>query len=174
AGVLLGGCTKEDSGEGTAPAVLHRYTTRGRIAMLPDLTNPTSELRIHHEAIDDFRHGDGSPAPMKSMTMPFPPGPGVSLDGLAIGDVVEFTFEVQWEPTPGMSVTAIRKLPDDTELQFDMASQDSGEHGDHRVANVSIGLYQREIGSPARKLTLLWPGVAVCARKIVHRPATQA
>lgn len=137
AGVLLGGCSKEDSGEGTAPAVIHRYTTRGRIAMLPDLTNPTSELRIHHEAIDDFRHGDGSPAPMKSMTMPFPPGPGVSLDGLAIGDVVEFTFEVQWEPTPGMSVTAIRKLPDDTELQFDMASQDSGEHGDR--AGGSLG-----------------------------------
>lgn len=131
AGVLLGGCSKENSEEGTAPAVIHSYTTRGRVAMLPDLTNPTSELRIHHEAIDDFKHGDGSPAPMKSMTMPFPPGPGVSLDGLAVGDVVEFTFDVQWEPTPGMSVTAIRKLPGDTGLQFDVASNGGGDHGGH-------------------------------------------
>jgi Cu/Ag efflux protein CusF len=129
-GVLLGGCSKQDDAQSAAPAVIHSYTTRGRVVMLPDPSNPASELRIRHEAIDDYKYRDGSPAPMKSMTMPFPLGPGVSLEGLAVGDVVGFSFAVQWEPSPGMRVTAIQKLPGDTELEFDVVSQDRSGRGD--------------------------------------------
>lgn len=129
---LAVGCSKEGDGEGggegAIQTVIHTYTTRGRIVSLPEPGNPASEFRVHHEAIDDFRHADDSPAPMKSMTMPYPLGPGVSLEDLAVGDVVEFTFDVQWEPSPGMGVTAIKKLPAETELLFEQESDDAPMH----------------------------------------------
>lgn len=118
-GGLLAGCSEEGGGEGSAESVIHTYTVRGRIVQLPEPGSPASELLIHHEAIDDFKYGDGSPAPMASMTMPFPPAPGVLLGGFAVDDVVAFSFDVQWEPSPGMSLTAVRKLPADTVLDFD-------------------------------------------------------
>lgn len=124
---LLLGCSAE-ADDSSSQAVIHGYTVRGRIVQLPDPSNPVSELSIHHEAIDDFKLGDGTPEPMRAMTMPFPPADGVSLQGLEVGDVVEFSFEVQWEPSPGMSLTAIKKLPEDAVLGFD---ESSSGHMDH-------------------------------------------
>jgi len=120
---LIWACSREDSPEPQhqppAQAIVHTYSLRGRIVSLPDPSNPASELRIHHEAIDDFKNAQGQPAPMKAMTMSFPPAPGVSLDGLAVGDIVQFVFRVQWEPTYEMGTTSIRKLPADTQLSFE-------------------------------------------------------
>jgi Copper binding periplasmic protein CusF len=93
---------------------------------LPDPANPASELSIHHESINDYQLGDGTPAPMQAMTMPFPPKEGVSLRGLSVGDAVEFVFEVQWQPSPGMSLASITKLVEGTVLDFEGSLSGSG------------------------------------------------
>jgi Cu/Ag efflux protein CusF len=126
---LLAGCSGESS-ESSPDTVVHSYSARGRIVQLPDPSNPASELSIHHEAISDFQLGDGTPAPMGAMTMPFPPKEGVSLQGLSVGDVVEFGFEVQWQPSPGMSLTVINKLPEGTVLDFEGSSSEPMDQGD--------------------------------------------
>jgi len=120
---LLIGCSGEGD-DGSAESVVHRYTVRGRIVQLPDPSSPASELRIHHEAIEDFKHGDGSAAPMASMTMPFPLAPEISLKGFEVDDVVRFSFEVQWEPSPEMHLTMIEMLSGDTVLLFDSRQGD--------------------------------------------------
>ncbi len=123
AGLLVTACSEESSPTESVQtedqAVVHTYTVRGRIVSLPDPAHPASELSIHHEAIDDFKNMADESAPMGSMTMPFPPGAGVSLDGLAVGDAVEFVFRVQWKPTYEMGATSITKLPAETKLSFE-------------------------------------------------------
>lgn len=100
-----------------------RYTVRGAVASLPIAGDPTTELRVHHEAIPSFRASwpDG-PLGMKSMTMPFPLGEGVSLEGLKIGDPVELTFAVDYDAKSGSVLryraTAVKPLPADTVLDF--------------------------------------------------------
>ena len=96
------------------------YTARGRIAELPAKDQPASSLQIEHEPIDNFVRRDGTLG-MDSMTMPFPTSKSVSLDGLAVGDAVEFTFEVRWKSQPHVQVTKIIKLPAGTELHFGSA-----------------------------------------------------
>ncbi len=97
------------------------YTVRGRIAGLPAADKPGSSLQIEHEPIDNFVRQDGKLG-MDSMTMPFKPAAGVSLEGLAKDDVIEFTFEVRWKSQPRMQLTKITKLPAGTELHFGKAS----------------------------------------------------
>jgi hypothetical protein len=127
--VCLPGCSGEDGGEAPAAEVVHTYTVRGRIVSLPSADDPVSELRIHHEPIDSFKSATGEAAPMKAMTMTFPPAEGVSLGGLAVGDAVEFVFRMQWEPSVGMSTTSITKLPADTVLTVD--ADGAAGHGAH-------------------------------------------
>ena len=115
----LAGCSGEDGASAPAAEIVHTYTVRGRIVSLPSADEPASELRIHHEAIDTFKSATGEATPMKVMTMTFPPAEGVSLDGLAVGDAVEFVFRMQWEPSVAMSTTSITKLPADTVLTID-------------------------------------------------------
>ena len=56
---------------------------------------------------------------MKSMTMAFPVGEGVSLEGIEVGDLVTFTFVTVWgENYPEYRVTEITELPAETELEF--------------------------------------------------------
>jgi copper binding protein CusF len=127
--VCLAGCSKEEpAGEAMnavaeGGAVVHSYALRGRIVSLPVAADPASELRIRHEAIDDFKMGDGEAAPMKSMTMPFSPGPGESLEGLAVGDAIEFVFEMQWEPGHEMRAVSVKKLPAETVLGFEAVGE---------------------------------------------------
>lgn len=93
------------------------YTVRGRIVMLPDPGKPASQLQIHHQPIPDFKskegkvhvNDDGS-AGMREMTMPFPVGRGVSLDGLKVDDEVEFVFEVRWNASPTYQITRITRV----------------------------------------------------------------
>jgi hypothetical protein len=94
------------------------YTVRGRVMMLPEPGKPMSDLQIHHEAIDTFVNPNGTVG-MPAMIMPFPVSKGVRLDGLAVGDPVEFTFAVWTKPGQrGYEVTGIRKLPAETALDL--------------------------------------------------------
>jgi hypothetical protein len=121
--LFISACSEENSPVDSVEPVVHTYTLKGRIVSLPDPSNPASELSIHHEAIDDFKSSQGELVPMNAMTMSFPPAPGVSLDGFAVGDAVEFVFRVQWEPTSGMSTTSIKKLPHDAPLAFELVQE---------------------------------------------------
>ena len=94
------------------------YTLRGQIAMLPDPAKPANELQIRHEPIPNFVNKEGKVVGMNAMIMPFTPAPGLSLSELAVGDIVEFTFEVRWTSRPASRVTTIRKLAADTKLDF--------------------------------------------------------
>ncbi|MCA9274891.1 MAG: copper-binding protein [Phycisphaerales bacterium] len=102
---------------------------RGEIATLPNPEVPGSELQIHHEQIPEFKTSEGvvnitadGIAGMRSMTMPFPLAEGVSLDGFAVGDKVEFEFVVNWGGNrPAWEVTKLTKLPAETELNFENA-----------------------------------------------------
>jgi Cu/Ag efflux protein CusF len=106
------GCKQEH--ETTAAAA--SYTVRGQIETLPAAAGQS--IFLHHEAIPTFVTHDGKQAGMMSMTMGFAVAPGVSLDGLAKGDKVEFTFAVDWETSPTTQITAIRKLPPETTLDL--------------------------------------------------------
>lgn len=113
----LAGCSKNNN----APTA--RYTVRGEIAALPVANDPTSDFRVHHEAIPSFRASwpDG-PLGMKSMTMPFPVAEGLSLDGLKVGEAIELTFAVDYDPKTGkvssFRATAVKPLPAGTMLDF--------------------------------------------------------
>ncbi|MBX3404781.1 MAG: copper-binding protein [Phycisphaeraceae bacterium] len=94
------------------------YTVRGRVLMLPEAGKPMSDLQIHHEPIDTLVNPNGTVG-MPAMIMPFPVAKGVSLEGLAVGDAVEFTFAHWTKPGQrGYEVTTIRKLPADTALDL--------------------------------------------------------
>jgi hypothetical protein len=101
------------------------YTVRGQILMLPVPGKPTTDLVIHHEAIDDFVNPGGKLG-MASMEMPMPAGPGVSLKEFAVGDIVELDLSVWYKPeftaVENYSVTRLKKLPADTALKFGEAA----------------------------------------------------
>lgn len=110
------------SGEDRAPPD-QSYTVRGRIVMLPEAGKPASVLQIRHEAIEHFVDSKGKVVGMEAMTMPFPTAKGLSLAGLAVGDAVEFTFEVRWDGSPIYQVTRITELPEGTALEFESAPE---------------------------------------------------
>ncbi|QKK07267.1 MAG: copper-binding protein [Planctomycetota bacterium] len=127
----LHGCNKPaaDAPAETAEATgaAHTYTVRGQIVSVPSADKPLADLEIHHEAIPDFKNREGvvfeNPTTgvrgMKSMTMAFPVGEGVSLEGIEVGDLVTFTFVTVWgENYPEYRVTEITELPAETELEF--------------------------------------------------------
>jgi Cu/Ag efflux protein CusF len=93
------------------------YTVRGVVKELPEAGKPATQLKIHHEEIPTFIGFDGKPVGMKEMTMPFPLAPGVSLEGHAVGDTVEFVFEV-FRAGKRYHLTKITKLPAETELKL--------------------------------------------------------
>lgn len=99
----------------------------GEITALPVTDNPNSDLKIHHMQIPNFKTKDGivnvnaqGISGMRSMTMPFPRAEGLSLDGLAIGDKIKFTFAVDWSGNSANAweVTKIEKISADTVIDF--------------------------------------------------------
>lgn len=98
-----------------------RYTVRGLVIEVQDTDPAEDRLRIRHEAIPDFKGMDGKAweGGMESMTMVFAVAEGVSLDGIAAGDKVEFVLVMDWDKKPTQWITEIAKLPDETELSFD-------------------------------------------------------
>lgn len=140
-GLIVTGCDdasmQQGTGSSTSPSAdtpsdapdVVTYTVRGKIAALPVAGDARTELMIHHEPINDYQNSKGEVVGMSSMVMPFAPADGVSLQGLAVGDIVTFTFG------PGIEIQSIEKLPADTELNFGKAvvpHQDQPmDHGDH-------------------------------------------
>ena len=110
--------TATDDGAEAAAAADGVYRSRGEVVALPDPAKPGSQLSIHHEAIPDFASYEGEVVGMSPMTMPFPTAPSLDLAGLEVGDPVAFTLEVRWDGSPPYQITAIEKLPADTELDF--------------------------------------------------------
>ncbi len=104
------------------------YTVRGVIVSLPDPQRPGSggtggsDLQIRHERIPEFKDASGAEIGMNAMIMPFPLAKGVTLDGLAVDDRVEFTFAAWMQPGQrGWELRTIQKLPSDTPLDFTAA-----------------------------------------------------
>jgi len=105
---------------------------RGEIKQMIDPQVPSSELKIHHQQIANFKTMDGTVnvnargiAGMMSMTMPFPVAQGVSLEGFNEGDKVSFDFVVNWgNDRPAWEITKIEKLPADTEIDYTNAIEE--------------------------------------------------
>lgn len=97
----------------------HTYTLKGRILEMP-LTEG-SEIQIEHEAIHDLIDSSGEVVGMDAMMMIFSLDVERATPGLAVGDIVEFDLEVDWNADPMATVTRLEKLPADTELVFGAA-----------------------------------------------------
>lgn len=94
------------------------YTVRARVQQLP---SQGSGLYLEHEAIDNYVARSGKVEGMDSMTMPFPVGDDVSLEGIQPEDIVEVQLHIDWEADRPVEITAIRELPRDTQLDFRLA-----------------------------------------------------
>jgi hypothetical protein len=104
------------------------YTVRAVVVAVPEPEREDDrQLRVRHEAIPDFVGFDGEVVGMASMTMPFPAAAGVDLEGVAVGDLVEMTFEVRWEGSPPLRIIELRDLPPGSELDFETAEPLPGE-----------------------------------------------
>ena len=119
AAALLAACGGPPPPGGDAAAAARTYEVRGLVESLPDPATGAGELRIRHEAIPDLVGASGEVEPMPAMTMPFPVGEAVGLDGLDAGDPVRFELRVDWQAARPVAVTAMEKLPADTELALD-------------------------------------------------------
>jgi hypothetical protein len=86
------------------------------VTRLPSAAEPA--LYVRHEAVPGFVDMDGEVVGMDSMTMPFPLAEGVGLEGVAPGDRVRFTLEVEWEGDPPYRITRIEELAAGTELDL--------------------------------------------------------
>lgn len=105
-----------------ATAAEASYTTRGRIEGLPEAQfrpGGVIYLQLHHEVIPEFVGPTGEVEGMKEMIMDFPTiAPGVSWEGMKVGDPVELTFEVRWKSDPRFILTRLTRLPDDVKLNL--------------------------------------------------------
>ncbi len=97
------------------------YVVRGEVRRVPIAGEPAAEFVVHHEAIPHYRASEGRLG-MNVMSMPFPLAPGLSLEGVSIGDKVEVTFEVEFDTEKDQPVayraTKVELLPSETELNF--------------------------------------------------------
>lgn len=113
---LLAACDqrKQEGPSATPTAAAQKpdetYTLRGIVRQLPDPAKAAAQLQIQHEEIPHFVGWDGKVVGMQEMTMPFPLAPGVSLQGIAVGDAVEFTFET-FRSAKRYHLSRIAKLP---------------------------------------------------------------
>ncbi len=123
AGMVLSGCGKPAPASASGPSApqRHVYTVRAIIVRLPPPGERNPEIVARHEAMPHFVGQDGRLG-MDTMTMPFPVAPSCSLDGLAPGDKVELTFEVDFDEREkqllGYRATRAGKLPPDAALDF--------------------------------------------------------
>ena len=112
---LFGSC-KKDAGDGESSTKAAQYQVRGQVKLLP--TASSNEIEIHHEAMPDFVNQRGKKTGMVAMVMPFFLAEGLSLANIAVGDIVAFTLDVDWNRKPVLQITAIEELPADTELSL--------------------------------------------------------
>lgn len=96
-----------------------KHVVRGEVVQVPRPDDPAGEMQIRHEAIDGWIDSGGNAVGMSSMTMPFPVAKGVELDGIAPGDIVEFTLHIDWQADHDrLAITRVRELPPGTKLEF--------------------------------------------------------
>ena len=112
---LFAGCGRAP--KPAAPGTHQTYQVRGQIVQLPQAGAADQSLYIHHEAIADFIDQFGQKEAMMAMTMPFQVAQGVPLQGLAVGDKVIFSLDVDW-PDNRIEITRITRLPAHTMLDF--------------------------------------------------------
>jgi hypothetical protein len=108
-----------------------RYTVLGTISKLPDADGPDKSLYVRHAPIPDYKNADGEVVGMAAMTMPFPVAEGVSLEGVEVGDPVEFTFTMRWKPTGKYEIVELTELPAGTEINFETPMMDEHHGHDH-------------------------------------------
>ena len=101
-----------ERGSGSGAQETATYLSSGEIRRLPDTDSRGSEIWIRHEEIPDFVDMDGEKVGMETMTMPFPLADSGLLEGLEVGDRVEFVFEVNWEGNHPLRLTRIEKVGD--------------------------------------------------------------
>ena len=102
------------------------YTVRGRVEQVPAPEKPLAEFFVKHEPIDDFKNPDGTLG-MDTMSMPFPLAKGVTLTGIAPGDLVEIDMAVWTKPgSRGFEARRVTRLPPDTQLRFVRARKPAG------------------------------------------------
>lgn len=94
------------------------YHIRGEVITVPVAGDAQSTLSIHHQAIDDYKGIGGEIWGMDSMTMPFEVAEDVDLAGIAPGDKIAFTLEVDWFGDTPQQITAIEKLDPAAEIEF--------------------------------------------------------
>lgn len=119
-GLGMFACEAEQHDAAASPDA--RYTTQGRVAMVPSPESPASEFKIHHEAIPNFVNGKGEVVGMGSHPMPFPRvAEGIDTASLSVGEPVRFTFEVTWSDTgvPTWVITELERLPEGTTFAFE-------------------------------------------------------
>ncbi len=105
------------------------YSVRGEVTGLPSPSNP-GQLYVMHEAVDNFVNREGKVSGMDTMSMPFPVGKRVSLDGVEVGDVIQFDLRVDWESEDPVEIVDVRELPPDTKLVFRLAEPEKHQqHG---------------------------------------------
>ncbi len=107
------------------------YTVRGQVMELPDDEDPRKQFVVHHEAIHEFVNREGKVSGMNAMSMPFHvPEDRAMFDTLAVGDIIEFTWSVNYSRRPAGVTSDIKKLPADTQLTFGPATPPTGEQGE--------------------------------------------
>lgn len=116
AAAMLTACGGEEAAQEPAEV----YTSRGMVRHLPKAARAGAEMRILHEAMPDFRSENGDVVGMESMSMPFPVATSEIFEGLAVGDRVQFDFEVRWQGKGSpLLLTRVEKLPPGTRLEFE-------------------------------------------------------
>lgn len=109
----VAGCGEagSESQESSLPPA-QSYTVAGTIVELPSTEPPGQDLSIRHDEIPEFVGRSGEATGMRAMTMPFPHiADDVSLEGLAVGTDVRFTFLVDYAADPIYIVTDLEPVP---------------------------------------------------------------
>ena len=115
--LVLSGCDHASST--TPPDAV--YTVRGQVEQVPAKDQPLAEFVVKHEPIDTFKNPNGTLG-MDTMSMPFPPAPGLDVSRFAAGDIVEMDLAVWTTPGQrGYELRRVVKLPADTALRFGKA-----------------------------------------------------
>ncbi len=120
-----------------AAAELAEHTARGEVTQIPESDDSGSQFMVRHEPIMGMVDQDGNSLNMDTtMNMPFFPADESLIEGLTVGDKITMTITLDWDKVPAMQVTAIDKLPAETELNFTEAEGDHAGHDmDHGGMN---------------------------------------
>jgi hypothetical protein len=99
--ILAGGSAHADEA--------YTFKVKGVIRGLPGKGLAQDELLVKHQEIPDYRDQSGKVVGMMAMTMPFYLAPGVSTEGLTIGDAVELEVKQHLKPEFSERVVTIKK-----------------------------------------------------------------